>query len=120
MKKYNQAKLISVIFQIQLINRIVRRFGIISLPMYFNRCSSVCVYGKVVARTAQYSIEEGEVRCCHCKLQSRSGVLPVVPLVSGTPRVELDWAIPQPKLKIHPSLPPFPLWVYQILEETVL
>jgi len=93
--------------------------------VYFNGCSSICVNGEVVARTAQYAIEEVEVALATVDLEQirayrnmiRSRTLRAA---SGVryPRVELDWALSQPKLFLSPS-PSFP-WVYHTPEEEIL
>lgn len=96
-----------------------------TVQVYFNGCSSICVNGEMVARTAQYSIEEVEVAVATVDLEQirsyrnmiRSRTLRAA---SGPryPRVELDWAITQPKLMIPPTLS-FP-WKYHTPEEEIL
>merc|ERR1719234_2295234 len=92
--------------------------------VYFNGCSSITVNGEVVARTGQYSVEEVEVAVATVDLEQirayrnmiRSRTLTAA---SGVryPRVELDWAISQPKLFLSAS-PSFP-WVYHTPEEEI-
>ena len=78
-----------------------------------------------MARTAQHAIEEVEVALATVDLEQirayrnmiRSRTLRAA---SGVryPRVELDWALSQPKLFLSPS-PSFP-WLYHTPEEEIL
>ena len=93
--------------------------------MYFNGCSSICVNGNIVARTAQYSIEEVEVAIATVdleKIRSYRNMIRSRTLRAASspkyPRVDLDWAISQPKILAPPS-PSFP-WVYHTPEEEIL
>lgn len=93
--------------------------------VYFNGCSNICVNGEMVARTAQYSIEEVEVAVATVDLEqirSYRNMIRSRTLRAASspryPRVELDWAITQPKLMIPPT-PSFP-WKYHTPEEEIL
>ena len=93
--------------------------------VYFNGCSSICVNGEMVARTAQYDIEEVElavatvdleqIRSYRNMVRSRNLRAASSPCY---PRVSLDFALSQPGLHLAAS-EPFS-WEYHQPEEEIL
>ena len=93
--------------------------------VYFNGCSSITVNGDIVARTAQYSVEEVELAAATIDLEQIRSYRNMVRsrslrAASGVryPRVELDFALSEPRLHLAAS-PPFP-WQYHAPEEEIL
>jgi len=93
--------------------------------VYFNGCSSITVNGEVVARTAQYSVEEVElgvatidleqIRSYRNSLRSRT-----LKAASGVryPRIHLDYSLSQPGLYL-PATPAL-TWKYHSPDEEIL
>jgi len=95
--------------------------------VYFNGCSSITVNGEIVARTAQYSVEEVElalatidleqIRSYRNSIRSRN-LRAAASDCKKYPRVELDFALSDPKMFLAAS-PSFQ-WQYHAPEEEIL
>ena len=94
---------------------------------YFNGCSSVTVNGEVVARTAQYSVDEVEVAVAAIDLEDirtfRNGIRSRTLRAAAAPRfprVPVDFSLSGAAGMVGPPATPSFTWQYHTAEEEIL